>query len=252
MDLQVTITEKTTVITYSDTTLTIAENLKDLPKEALYLFTNQKKPTALHLEAKKSSSPFDQVLALQQPWEFSKTDFATFLFQKLTENKLTLEKDFPDKKIPTNYWSSLEKNYQTLATVLKTFGFHLEKPKVKPAKAQHRWNKAVSQIEFFVDYNDATGTVLWQKRNEMLLKAGAHLKEEPVLNKDGSIGFSARLTEKLRADHAAVIENFITTEDIILKSVNEVGIFLYYAGTNGWLVLKDASGKTIDEYTVVK
>jgi hypothetical protein len=43
----------------------------------------------------------------------------------------------------------------------------------------------------------------------------------------------------------------VTTEDVVLKSVNEVGHFLYYAGTNSWLVLKDKDGKTIDEWTVV-
>ena len=96
-----------------------------------------------------------------------------------------------------------------------------------------------------------TGEVIWQKRNEMLLKAGAKLTKEIPLNKDGSIGFSARLAEKLRADHADQISNFVTTEDLVFKSVNEIGMFLYYAGTNGWLVLKDENGKTIDEYSVV-
>lgn len=74
----------------------------------------------------------------------------------------------------------------------------------------------------------------------------------PPLKKDGSIGFDVRFAEKLRGDLAAKISGDRTTEDIVLKSVNELGLFLYYGGTNGWLVLKDQAGKTIDEYTVVK
>lgn len=58
--------------------------------------------------------------------------------------------------------------------------------------------------------------------------------------------------EKLRDEQRDKFMNLVTTEDIILKSVNEVSLFLYFAGTNSWLVLKDQNGKTIDEYTVVK
>ncbi len=77
----------------------------------------------------------------------------------------------------------------------------------------------------------------------MVLKAGAKLKQEMPLNKDGSIGFSARFTEKLRADRPGQDLGFCD-EDIVLKSVNEVGIFLYYAGTNGWLYhTKRSTGK---------
>ncbi|OJG34366.1 hypothetical protein [Enterococcus cecorum] len=56
----------------------------------------------------------------------------------------------------------------------------------------------------------------------------------------------------MRQEQADKIKDNVTTEDIILKSVNEVGHFLYFAGTNSWLVLKDENGKTIDEYSVVK
>ncbi|WP_054746062.1 hypothetical protein [Amylolactobacillus amylophilus] len=72
------------------------------------------------------------------------------------------------------------------------------------------------------------------------------------MNKDGSIGLNQRMGEKLRDEQRDKFMNLVTTEDIILKSVNEVSLFLYFAGTNSWLVLKDQNGKTIDEYTVVK
>ncbi|WP_301452404.1 hypothetical protein [Bifidobacterium mongoliense] len=37
----------------------------------------------------------------------------------------------------------------------------------------------------------------------------------------------------------------------MLRSVNEVGLFLYYGRTNGWLVLRDGDGRTIHDWTVV-
>lgn len=33
----------------------------------------------------------------------------------------------------------------------------------------------------------------------------------------------------------------------MLRSVNEVGHLLYFAGTNSWLVLRDDAGRTLDE-----
>ncbi|WP_054700207.1 hypothetical protein [Secundilactobacillus odoratitofui] len=78
------------------------------------------------------------------------------------------------------------------------------------------------------------------------------MKAEPTLNADGSLGFSARFAQQLRAEHqTAFNNNFVTTEDIVLKSTNEVGLFLYFAGTNSWLQFKDADGKTLDEWAAV-
>ena len=86
----------------------------------------------------------------------------------------------------------------------------------------------------------------------MLIKAGATMMPEAPLNKDGSVGFSARFGEKLRDERKGQFKDFVTTEDIILKSVNEVGLFLYFAGTNSWLELVDKNGKTLNEWTVVE
>lgn len=121
----------------------------------------------------------------------------------------------------------------------------------KTGKARHRWSKEVADIDFFVDYGGAKATVRWISRNEMLIKKGAVLRRDTPLLKDGSLGFVAKFTLMLRQMHADAIKDFFTTKDIILKSVNEVGNFLYFAGTNSWLVLKDKNGKTINDYTVV-
>jgi hypothetical protein len=56
----------------------------------------------------------------------------------------------------------------------------------------------------------------------------------------------------LRSEHADDIQDFVTTRDIVLKSVNEVGLFLYFGGINSWLVLKDEAGKSINDWTIVK
>lgn len=69
----------------------------------------------------------------------------------------------------------------------------------------------------------------------------------PPLNRDGSLGFAARFALRLREEHADAISGARTTEDIVLRSVNEVGHLLYFAGTNSWLVLRDDAGRTLDE-----
>jgi len=116
-------------------------------------------------------------------------------------------------------------------------------------KVAHRWNKDLADVEFFVDYNGAKATVQWIKRDQMLIHKGATLSTDMPLLKDGSMGFSDKMALALRQLQADKVKGNKTTEDIVLKSVNEVGLFLYYGGTNGWLVLKDKNGKTIDEYS---
>jgi len=118
-----------------------------------------------------------------------------------------------------------------------------------PAKVVHHWNKDLADVEFFVDYHGAKAVVQWVKRNEMLIHKGATISTDMPTLKDGSMGFNGKMTLAIRQLHAYAISGDKTTKDVVLKSVNEVGLFLYYGGTNGWLVLKDKSGKTIDEYS---
>lgn len=193
----------------------------------------------------------DSLITVRVPWEFEGQALAQQMIEAWQKNGLKVSGLFTIKKIAKNHAAAVANYQQELFEIFATFGFENEKRKKQPAKAQHRWNKTVSEIPFFIDHSDSKGEVIWRKRDEMVLKAGAQLKQETPLNKDGSVGFSARFAEKLRADHANQLSGFVTTEDIVFKSVNEVGIFLYYAGTNGWLVLKDKEGKTIHEYTVV-
>lgn len=114
---------------------------------------------------------------------------------------------------------------------------------------RHRWSKEVSTIPFFAHRNGATACIFWRKRNEVVIKAGAILARDVPLNKDGSVGFSARFALSLRAEHEDAIRDYVTTEDIVLKSVNETGHLLYFAGCNSWLEFKDEQGRTLEDYT---
>ena len=117
-------------------------------------------------------------------------------------------------------------------------------------KANHKWSKEISEIEFTFTDRGSEGKVYWQKRKELLLKAGAKLTPDPQLNKDGTLNFSAKVAKTLRADHADKIRDGITTEDIIFPSPNEIGIFLRFGGDNTWLNLKDKDGKSLHDWSV--
>ncbi|MDT2755177.1 DUF4357 domain-containing protein [Enterococcus pseudoavium] len=237
--------------------MTIYRELKKIPaltSEMLILSFRGREPQTIdHGKSidKKILENSDSLVMISVPWELEIKALAQQMLAAWQTAGLKVKGLSDSQKIEVNHFPTVAGYQQELFEILATFGYENKKIKKKPAKAQHRWNKQISEISFYIDYNGATGEVIWQKRNEMLLKAGAKLTKEIPLNKDGSIGFSARLAEKLRADHADQISNFVTTEDLVFKSVNEIGMFLYYAGTNGWLVLKDENGKTIDEYSVV-
>lgn len=196
-----------------------------------------------------------------------KTDFKRVIYLELPEN---LEEDYllrylenllnqEKKALPAPQETTFSDYFAKLAPLFKAMELELtpampEKiEKNRPAKAPHRFSKEVSTIPFYVDYEGAKAEVYWQKRNEMCIKKGAQMKAQPHLNADGTTGFGVRFAEQIRQEHQGAFNaDFITTEDIILKSVNEVGHFLYFANTNSWLQLKDTNGKTLDEWTVVK
>jgi len=116
-------------------------------------------------------------------------------------------------------------------------------------KDVHKWKQELSEIEFSFTDRGSDGKVFWQRRKELLLKAGAVLTADPQLNKDGTLNFSAKVAKSLRADHEEKIKNNTTTEDIIFPSPNELGIFLRFGGDNTWLSLKDKDGKTLHDWS---
>lgn len=221
-------------------------------EETLLLYFKERQIKVITPKTLKEVAEYDQVIQVQTPWELSDHHLAQLLLEAWQEQKLGVETYFEPIKVPKNQLPLVTEYQEKLFRLFTALGYPMVKVKKKPAKAAHRWNKEVSQVTFFIDHEGATGEAVWQKRNELVLKAGAKLLMEAPLNKDGSVGYTAKLTEKLRDDNKDKLENDRTTADIIFKSVNELSIFLYYAGTNSWLVLKDAEGRTIDDYTVVK
>ncbi|SJZ46064.1 hypothetical protein SAMN02745116_00399 [Pilibacter termitis] len=229
---------------------TVIQFSKDLPKEKRSVILLLKENSPVFIGENPENIEFDKAVSILPNWELEPCYLVKILCDIAKENGIVLEED--DTKIPKNQQRKVSEKAKQVCMVLEVFGVKLEKEKKKPAKAQHRWSKEVSQIEFFIDTFDSRAVVLWQKRNEMLIRKGAKMREIPPLNKDGSVGFGVKMAEKIRFDNQEKFSNLTTNEDIVLKSVNEVGLFLYFGGTNGWLELKDKDGKTIDEWTVVK
>ncbi|KAF1297389.1 hypothetical protein BAU15_11620 [Enterococcus sp. JM4C] len=249
--------ENSPVITVTDTTEVPAFSSD---KRLLLLLKNRQflavgNPSDLHV----SPTPvieFDQIITVSSSWEDELMYLEQVIFERAKEANSSIKKLSSEITVPKNQHITASKTAEWLTFVLSKFGYNLTQAspvqeKKKPAKTRHKWSKEVSTIEFFVDTRQSKAIVLWQKRNEMLIKKGAIMMPEAPLNKDGSLGFSAKMGQKIRDDHADIFKNFTTTEDLVLKSVNEVGLFLYFAGTNSWLELKDANGKTIEDWTKI-
>lgn len=253
MKLNVEINDHSTTIILPDEKgkITIASQSQP-SKNAVNLDVKNGKLAGLQTDG--SDQKADGVMTIEPAWDLEPDYLAKAFAEYAVEQGIFKKDPLDDVKIPSNQRKTVEDFRSLILTVLNGLGFRsLFMPKKKfKGKPAHRYTKQVSEIPFHVDYEGAKATVYWQKRNEMLLKAGAVMKPMPELNKDGSLGFSAKFAEKLRSEHTDSFDNFVTTKDIILKSVNEVGLFLYFGGTNSWLVLKDDNGKSINEWTVVK
>lgn len=265
INLSVLITEAKTTITFPNNhgQINIIDSNKEitLDQPAVYILLKDNVIISIGKSAAgnfQNDVDFNKIIIVNPSWDIELDYLEQQFITEATANGITLT-NLPEieTKIPTNYEKTVTTYKDDVLLVLETFGYPLKrheepkKEKAKPAKARHKWTKEVSQIEFFIDTRDSKATALWHKRNEMLLKAGATMMATPPLNKDGSLGFSAKMGQRIREDHKDKVKNFVTTEDIILKSVNEVGLFLYFGGTNSWLELIDANGKTLNEWTVV-
>lgn len=248
MQLSVTILENETIIKQENEDLTLIISQKQHLQQINLGIIG----TAIGGIGTTLNETYDTYISLSIPWEVEQNHLITALTQIALDSSVKLKEQANLEPIAKNNYPQIEALTESITKILNTFGYTLTKVKKKPAKAVHRWSKDIANIDFYVDYNGAKAVCRWQKRQEMLIKKGAQLVVDPPLNKDGSLGFAAKFTLSIRELNQAKIKNGMTTEDIILKSVNEVGNFLYFAGTNSWLVLKDKDGKTIDEYTVVK
>ena len=190
----------------------------------------------------------------------AKADRALVFSLSVDIEPIYFKKYLTDQKVPSHQTEVLTAYLNKLTPYLDLLGYQFKAVQETPAapakssgKAQYRFTKAIAEIPFYVDYDGAKAEVQWLKRNDMVIKKGAVLKQDMPLNQDGSVGFSQKFALTLRQEHAdAIGSDFVTTADIHLKSVNEVGHLLYFAGTNSWLILKDQAGQTLSSHAIVK
>ncbi|MDT2747991.1 hypothetical protein [Vagococcus fluvialis] len=261
LSTQVTFGKNKTVITSDslETVLTLS-NIKTIPsklnEDSTYLLYEDKTP--IFIGSKKELTTFEKkgnfLVEIQTKQDIEPIYLNRMLKTEALEQGLSLTGEV-DFSVPANITSTFKELLSYMLLILEKMGYPLqavEKKKSKLTKARHKWTKEVSEKEFFIDTRSSKATVMWIKRNQMLIKKGATMMKEAPLNKDGSVGFSAKMGDKIRSENLDKFKNFVTTEDIILKSVNEVGLFLYFAGTNSWLEMIDKDGKTLNELTVVE
>ncbi|WP_057881818.1 hypothetical protein [Companilactobacillus kimchiensis] len=179
------------------------------------------------------------------------SDFFYFLTEELNQSGYSLNVDYKmtisaeSTKVYQAYW-------KLILPLLRGFGLEIVQPKKVVAKPRHKYAKSLADVPFKINYNGSKATVYWVKRDQFVIKSGASLVAETPLTKAGIIGFAAKFGLRLRQEHETQIKDNVLISDITLRSVNEVGTFLYFAGTNGWLQLKSPEGKTLNELTVVK
>lgn len=228
-----------------------------LKKGEIFFLT--KKSQIIMIAADKTLIPkleFDKVIVLDpKAYEIDTPYLEAFLLEKAQEASMKLAVVLERIKLPSNIYNICSKAADEFLPSLEAFGFKLAKKKAFSAKAQHRWKKAISDIPFHIKHKGTSSTVIWQKSTEMRLLAGAKMLPNGAAPKraDGTLGFTAKFTLNLREENKEKFdpETWTTTEDIILRSVNELGHFLYFAGTNSWLEMFDDEGRSIHELTVV-
>lgn len=162
---------------------------------------------------------------------------------------ISLKNDFCDyleKFIINDHQNSDFELNLDFCELMKLLNFKTKKIGVKK---QHRWSKDISQVIFKTTYENTMATIVWQKRNEVKIFAGARLLLDVPLNYDGRVGFSQEVGLSLREKYQNYVVDGILIEDLVLRSVNEVGLFLYFGKTNSWMQFKSENGQTIDELT---
>lgn len=203
----------------------------------------------------------DKLIAITVPNDINLEYLEYSFLQDTKENKVKLinKPIIKEPKIEEKQIKDTIEYKNKVLFVLEKFGYELfkvkennEETKTTSVKARHRWTKEISKIIFTAKSKGGEGKAIWQSRDKLILLSGAKLVEDPQLNKDGTINYSAQFAEKVRTDHADKIVKYVTTEDIIFPSPNILGIFLFYGGQNTWLELIDDNGKTLDEWSRVE
>ncbi|MDR2465711.1 MAG: hypothetical protein LBD38_05500 [Streptococcaceae bacterium] len=123
--------------------------------------------------------------------------------------------------------------------------------KVPKGKAKHRFQKSLSETPFFVDYNEAKAEIYWEKVKVFRIKKGAKLRKTHLLTAKGELSLGDRFGEALRIEQENNIHDFVLTEDVFLKSPNEIGHFLYFGGVDPWKMIKDKTLLSLGEISEI-
>ncbi|HIY91999.1 hypothetical protein [Companilactobacillus sp. HBUAS56275] len=220
---------------------------KEYSKESIFLIMQNREIIGLGIGDLDNTETATSYIEVVVPENFIVTDFFYFLTERMVQSGYKINVDYK-MKISQASQKLYEEYWQEVLPILSAFG--LRTTPVKKGKPRHKFMASLADVPFEIDYQGSKATVYWQKRNQFLVKAGAILVGTPPLTKSGVVGFAGRFGLRLRQEHQDEIEDSVLTKDIILRSVNEVGTFLYFAGTNSWLQMKSPSGKTLHELTV--
>ncbi|KRM11977.1 hypothetical protein ABTQ33_00820 [Paucilactobacillus suebicus] len=244
IELKVSMSETKTKVELPDEqgTLIFSSKPIEIPDHGIQLFINESYLVSVDDEPKK----YDEVLTIQLPWSIEPKLVGRVMQNRIGETEI---------KVPQSQIKAMQSYLDMLTKTTARLGVVLSKKAVAkkdPAKPRHKFYKDMVNMPFKVNRNGSEATVFWTASKEMTVKAGAKLTGEKIMNKDGSMRYGTKYGEKLRADHADAIDGLVTTKDVKLRSVNEVGLFLYYGDTNGRLELINEYGQTLNELTIVK
>jgi len=219
-------------------------------EESIFLILKNRDIIGLSFGELDNEDDVSNYIEIVVPENVIAADFFYFLTKELDQAGYSMNVNYTiaisdeSKKIYQKYWD-------TILPILTAWGLKIN-PTKKVAKPRHKYLTSLAEVPFQIDYNGSKATVYWKKRNELVVKAGATLVADAPLTKAGIIGFAGKFGLRLREEHESQLKDNVLTEDITLRSVNEVGTFLYFAGTNSWLQLKSPEGKTLNELTIVK
>jgi len=219
-------------------------------EESIFLILKDRDIIGLSFGEVDNEDEVSNYIEIVVPENIIAPDFFYFLTKELDQSGYAMNVNYT-MTISDESKILYQKYWDTILPILKAFGLKVVRTKMVVSKPRHKYSATLAEIPFEIDYKGSKATVYWKKRNEFIIKAGATLLHDAPLTKAGIIGFAGKFGLRLREEHEAQIKDNVLTEDIALRSVNEVGTFLYFAGTNSWLQLKSPEGKTLNELTIV-
>lgn len=209
----------------------------------------------------KEYQNFDKLITITVPSQLN-LEYLEYIFVKeaiQNEIKLDSKHQIIEPNISKEQKNAINEFRDKILFILKNFGYDIfsltnnykSVDKSHSGKTRHKWSKEISNIKFTAKLKSGSCEVIWKSKNELVLLSGAKLVENPQMNKDGTINYSAQFAQKLRLDNLDKIIDNVTTVDIVFMSPNQLGMFVFFGGQNTWAELKDSNGKTLDEWSKV-